>query len=257
MLPRFWSHPHLIIELTRRQFNIRYRQSLGGLAWAILIPLATLGAANLVFHRVAGLSSGGTSYSVATAAALMPWTFFANSFNVGVPSIVSAHSMVTRLAFPKSALPLSAIGLSVIDLAISASIFLVVVIVAGHGLPVTAVWVPPLLVLEVILIVGVVLLGSAVNVFARDIRLAVPMIVQLWLFITPVMYPLSEVPDQLHSWFLANPMTGLVEAHREVLVYGNAPQFELLVPTLIGAGVLLFLGSWYFSATESRFADVV
>jgi lipopolysaccharide transport system permease protein len=257
LLPHFWSHPHLIFELTRRQFTIRYRQSFGGLTWAILIPLATLGAANLVFHEVAGISSGKSSYAILTLAALIPWTFFANSINVGVPSIVSSHQMVTRLVFPKSALPLSAVGLSFVDLAISATIFLAFLYGSGEHLPLSAVWVLPLLLLEIVLIVGVVLLGSAINVFARDIRLAVPMIVQLWLFITPVMYPLRTVSDELRPWFLANPMTGLVEAHRQALVYGNQPQLELLVPALIGAGALLLIGSWYFAATESRFADVV
>jgi lipopolysaccharide transport system permease protein len=257
LLPRFWSHPHLIFELTRRQFNVRYRQSFGGLIWAILIPLATLGVANIVFHEVAGISAGKSSYAILTLAALIPWTFFANSFNLGVPSIVNAHQIVTRLAFPRSALPLSAVGLSFVDLAISAVIFLAFVYGSGESLPVSAVWVLPLLLLEIILIVGVVLLGSAINVFARDIRIAVPMVVQLLLFITPVMYPLRTVSRELRPWFLANPMTGLVEAHRQALVYGNQPQLELLVPSLIGAGTLLLIGTWYFAATESRFADVV
>ena len=257
MFRSLWPNRHLIVELTRRQFSVRYRQSVGGVAWAIVIPLATLGAANLVFHRVAGVSSGSSSYLLVTAAALIPWTFFAQSFTTGVPSVISAQPMVSRLAFPKSALPLSSVGLSFIDLAISTLIFLVLLYSMGEGLAVTAIWVPALLLLELVLVVGVVLLGSALNVFARDVRLAVPMIVQLWLFLTPVMYPLRAVSDQLRPWFLANPMTGLVEAFREVLVYGNSPQLELLLPTLIGAGCLILLGSWYFSATESRFADVV
>jgi lipopolysaccharide transport system permease protein len=251
-----WTKRHLIVELTRRLFNVRYRQSAAGVAWAIILPLATLGAANLVFHRVAGISSGETSYALVTAAALMPWTFFAQSFSSGVPSIINAHTMVTRLAFPKSVLPMSSVGLSFIDLAISALIFLVLLYTLGDGLALTALWVPALLLVELVLVVGVVLLGSALNVFARDVRLAVPMIVQLWLVLTPVMYPLRAVSDELRPWYLANPMTGLVESFREVLVYGNSPQLELLLPALIGAGVLFLVGSWYFAATESRFADV-
>lgn len=257
MLKRAWIARSLVSALIRRQYHLRYRQSVAGLAWALVPPLATLGAATLVFHRVAGLDTGETPYAIVTLAALAPWTFFANSLTFGIPSVAEAQLMVTRLAFPRVALPLAAVGVSLIDLGISAVLFVVFAYAIGHGLPLTAVWFPVVLLVETLLIVGVVLLGSALNVFARDVKLAVPVLVQLWLFLTPVMYPLDLVPRALRSWYLVNPMTGVVEAARGILVYGEPDRLALLLPPVIGAVTILVLGVWYFGATESRFADVV
>jgi len=114
-----------------------------------------------------------------------------------------------------------------------------------------------ILLIELVLVVGVVLLGSAVNVFARDIRIAIPLLMQLWLFLTPVMYPLESVSGGLRTLYMLNPMTGLVEVFRQILAYGEAPSMSMLLPAAIGALVMLVIGTWYFSVTEERFADVI
>jgi lipopolysaccharide transport system permease protein len=133
----------------------------------------------------------------------------------------------------------------------------VIALVTGNPLPATAVWAPLLILLEIPLIVGVILLGAALNVFARDIKIAVPLVAQLWLFLTPVMYPLSEAPPNLRGFFLLNPMTGLVESFRRILVFGQPPDLYLLRPTIIGAVGFFVVGWWYFRSTEPRFADVI
>jgi lipopolysaccharide transport system permease protein len=257
MVSQLWAHRSLVYTLTRRQYDLRYRQSLVGVSWALLPPLVSLGAATLVFHGVVSVDTGGVPYPLFAMAGLAPWTFFANSLTVGVPIVQQAQQMVTRLAFPRAALPVSMIGISIVDLGIASVLFLVVALLGGEGLPVTALWFPLILVIQLLLVAGVVLLGSAMNVFARDIRLAVPVLVQLWLFITPVMYPLSETPRGLRAFFLANPMTGVVETSRRVLVYGKSPETELLLIATVGACSLFVLGAWYFAATEKRFADVI
>jgi lipopolysaccharide transport system permease protein len=230
-----------------------------GIAWAILPPLATLGAATLVFHEIAGVSAGrGSSYPVVTMAALVPWTFFASTLTSGVPSIVQNSTILTRIPFPRAALPTGSVGISLIDLTIAGAIFVIMSIVLGDGLPITALWFPVLFAIEVVLVLGVVMLASAVNVFARDVKLAVPLTVQLWMFLTPVLYPLEQVDKGLRALYLANPMTGLVESFKTVLLSpGGAPEFNLLVPAIVGAVALFALGYWYFSAVEHRFADVV
>lgn len=259
MIRRLWRHRQLMLSLVRRQYQLRYRQSLVGFAWAILPPLASLGVATIVFNGVIGVQSPvkGVPYPLFTLAALTPWTFFAQSLSAGIPSIVTSMPMVTRLPFPRAVLPLSMIGTSMIDLSISACGFVMFAIIIGNGVPATAVWFPAILLVELVLIAGVVLLGSAINVFVRDIKLAVPLVTQLWLFLTPVMYSLESVPRGLRPLYLANPMTGLVEVFREVLAYGRPPTFSLLLPAAIGAFLLLAGGLWYFSATESRFADAI
>jgi len=259
MIHRLWAHRHLVTSLVRRQYQLRYRQSLVGFSWAILPPLASLVVATIVFHGALRVQSPekGVPYTLFTLAALTPWTFFSQSLSSGIPSVVNSMQMVTRLPFPRAALPLSMVGTSFIDLLISVIGFVVFAIAIGHGIPLTVLWFPLILVLEIVLIIGVVLLGSALNVFMRDIKIAVPLLTQLWLYLTPVMYPLERVPDGLRPLYLANPMTGLVEAFREVLAYGRAPTFSLLVPAAIGAVLVLAAGISYFSVTESRFADVI
>lgn len=259
MIRRLWEYRHLVLSLVRRQYQLRYRQSLVGFTWAILPPLASLLVATIVFHGVIGVQSPDSkvSYSLFTLAAITPWTFFAQSLGSAIPSIVTSMQMVTRLPFPRASLPLSMIGTSMIDLAISVVAFVVFAIVTGNGVPVTAVWFPFILALETLLIVGVVLLTSALNVFIRDIRIAVPLVTQLWLLLTPVMYSLESVPAGLRPLYLLNPMTGIVEASREVLAYGRPPSLELLVPATIGAVFALAAGISYFNATESRFADAI
>jgi lipopolysaccharide transport system permease protein len=257
VIRRVWSHRDLVVSLVRIQYKLRYRQSVAGLAWAVLPPLATLGVATIVFHRVVGVRSGKVPYAIFTMAALVPWTFFANSLNQGVNAVAGALPMVTRLPFPRAALTLSIVGLSLLDFAVAGALYLIFALAMGTGLPVSAAWVPALVLIEVLLTTGIALWASAINVFARDLRLAVPIAIQLWLFITPVMYPLSAVPRDLRLWYRINPMTGLVDSFRRVLVDAQSPDPGLLLPTLIGAVAVLVAGWWYFAATEFRFADVI
>jgi lipopolysaccharide transport system permease protein len=263
MLRRLWTHRALLTSLVRRQYQLRYRQSAVGLAWAVLPPIATVVIGAVVFEKVADLPTPGP-YVLFAAAGMVPWTFFASSVSQGVPSIVGALMMVTRLPFPRAVIPLSVVGLSLLDLLIAGMGFVGVAIFYGatgrFDLPATALFFPVLLLIEVPLIMGVVLLGSAINVFARDIRLAVPFLVQFWLLVTPVLYPLDEAirrAPELRPLFLANPMTGVVESFHDILILGRLPSFEVLLPAIIGAVGFLVIGVWYFAQTEPRMADVV
>jgi lipopolysaccharide transport system permease protein len=257
VLRGIWSHRFLIVSLVRREFRIRYRQSLAGFGWAIVPSLVTLAAATVVFRDVAKIDTGQVPYPVFAFAALAPWTFFANSLSSGVTSVTRDSQMVTRLPFPRIALPLAMIGASFADLAIASATFVVFAYVTGNPLPLTAAWYPFLLVVEIVFATGVVLFLSGLNVFARDVKVAVPVGIQLWLFLTPVLYPLSAVPSNLRSLYLLNPMTGLVESFRRVLVFGQGIDWSLMALSILGAFVALVVGTWYFGATEKRFADVV
>jgi lipopolysaccharide transport system permease protein len=258
LIAQLWASRPLLLTLVRRQYQLRYRQSFAGIGWAIVPPLATLAVATLVFDQVAGVDTGKVPYVMFALAALVPWTFFSTSLTFGITSVVNEKFIVTRLAFPRAVLPLSMIGTALIDLFAAILVFLVFVLFTGIGLPITALWFPVLIMIELVLVTGVVLLASAMNVFARDVRQAVPVVTQLWLFVTPVMYPLSKVPEQyrgLMEWL--NPMAGVVETSRLILLEGKAPNIELLIPALVGAAAMLILGGWYFGSTEQRFADAI
>lgn len=257
MIAELWRRRTLVLSFVRRQYQLRYRQSVAGVGWAIVPPLVSLVAATVVFHEVIGVETGSVPYPLFALAGLAPWSFFASSVSAGVPSVSVQQGMVTRMAFPRAAIPLSIVGTGLLDLAITSTLFVGFAIITGAGLPLTALWTPSLLVLEIVFVVGVVLFGSALNVFARDIRLAVPLVVQAWLLLTPVLYPLATVPENLRWLYLANPMTGLIESFRRVLIEGHSPDIAVLMPSVVGAIVTLVVGAWYFAVTESRFADVI
>jgi lipopolysaccharide transport system permease protein len=257
MITETWGGRTLVLSFIRRQYQLRYRQSFAGIAWAVVPPLASLVVATVLFRDVLEVDTRGVPYPLFALAGLAPWSFFAGVLSSGIPSVAMQQTMVTRLAFPRVAIPLSIVGIGLIDLAITTTLFLGYAIVTGAGLPLTALWAPLLLLIEVIFATGVILFGSALNVFARDIRLGIPLAVQLWQFLTPVMYPLTEVPGNLRGLYRANPMSGLIESFRTVMIDGNAPELGVLMPSMIGAVVALALGAWYFAATEPRFADVI
>lgn len=257
MIAETWGGRTLVLSFIRRQYQLRYRQSFAGLAWAVVPPLAGVVVATVVFHEVLEVDIPGVSYPLFALSGLAPWSFFAAVLSAGIPSVAMQQTMVTRLAFPRAAIPLSIVGTGLIDLGITTVLFIGFAIVTGEGLPLTALWAPALLLIEIVFATGVILFGSALNVFARDIRLGIPLIVQLWLYLTPVMYPLDSVGEGLRGLYLANPMTGLIESFREVLIFGNAPDLGVLLPSMVGAVVALAVGTWYFAATEPRFADVI
>jgi lipopolysaccharide transport system permease protein len=254
MVRTLWRSRALVWSLTRRQFHLRYRQSALGFLWAVVVPVATLGVGGVVFKNIADVDTKGTGYGLFALAGIVPWTFFASSLSFGIGSIVQEKNMVIKLAFPRAALPLSMIGVSLLDFAIAAAIFVGLSHLLADGVPLTALWFPLLLAIEICLVTGIVLLGSSVNVFARDVRLGIPMLVQFWLLLTPVLYPL---PTDLRSWYALNPMTGIVSSFRRTLTLGQAPDMVTLVPSAAGALLLLVVGLWYFRATEPRFADAI
>lgn len=257
MIRRLWEYRDLMLSLARRNYQLRYRQSIAGFVWAIAPPLISVGVATLVFDKVAHVDTGDVPYPLFAFAALAPWTFFMNSITYASGSVVQAQGMISRLAFPRAVLPLSMSITVLIDLAFASLTFIVYVYVTGARLPLTALWAPLLLLLEIALTIGIVLLVSAVNVFVRDVRLAVPFLMQALLFLTPVMYGLDSVPKSAQRWFRLNPLAGLMESFRDVLIEGRSPHLDLLIPALVGAALILVVGGWYFSAVESRFADVV
>lgn len=257
MLRAAWAHRDFALSLARRQYLLRYRQSAVGLAWAILPPFATLAMATLVFDKVAHIDTGDVPYPLFALSGLAPWALLSSGLSSGIPSVSQFSQMVTRLPFPRAVIPVSMIMMAGIDLAVSVAGFIVFTYATGAALPATIVWFPVPLAIEIVLVLGLALFGAALNVFARDVRLAVPLLIQLWLFLTPVMYPLESVPEKLRPVYLANPMTGVIESFRNIMVRGLPPDFNLLGASLIGAVVALALGLWYFGATEKRFADVI
>ena len=247
----------LFMNLTRREVKGRYSQSLFGAGWAIAQPLATMAVFTLVFARLGQMPSGGAPYPLFAYAALVPWFFFSNSVMSGTMSLVTYRNIVTKTYFPREIVPLAQVGSRLVDLAASAGLFVVLLFYYNVGVGPWGFLVPLLLLLLVLFTLGVTFATSATNVFYRDVSPVVQISLQLWLYLTPVAYPLSAVPEEYRAFFLVNPLTGVVEALRAVLVFGREPEWEVLgisaalILTIFTASVVLF------KSTDKYFADVI
>lgn len=250
----YWE---LLMNLTRREIKGRYSQSFFGAGWAVAQPLATMAVFTLVFARLGQMPSGGAPYPLFAYAALVPWFFFSNSVASGTMSLITYRNIVTKTYFPREIVPLAQIGSRLVDIAAASGLYVLLMIYYGVGLGPWGALVPVFLLLLLLFTVGVTLATSALNVFYRDINPVVQIGLQLWLYLTPVAYPLSVVPEKYRLFFLLNPLTGVVEGLRAVLVFGREPEWPV-VAISTALIVLIFAGALtLFKRTDKYFADVV
>lgn len=247
----------LLMNLTRREVKGRYSQSLFGASWAIAQPLAMMAVFTLVFARLGQMPSGGAPYPLFAFAALVPWFFFSNSVNSGTMSLITYRNIVTKTYFPREIVPIAQVSSRLVDLAAASGLFALLLVYYNVSMTAWSAMVPVFIALLVLFTLGTTLLTSALNVFYRDVSPVVQIGLQLWLYLTPVAYPLSAVPSEYRALFLLNPLTGVVEGLRAVLVFGHSPDWEVvgISTSLI---VALFLGSFLlFKNTDKYFADVI
>ena len=252
-----YAYRELLLMWTLREIKVRYKQSFLGAAWALLQPLALMVAFTIVFSVLVKLPSDDVPYPVFSYTSLVVWMFFATSLSFAIPTLVNNMNLVTKIYFPREILPLASIGAAFVDFLV-ASVVLVGLLVWFHT-PVTLalLWLPVLLGIQFLLILGIVLPAAALNVVYRDIRFIVPVAVQLWLYATPIIYPVSVVPEAFRTLYLLNPMAGLVDSYRQVLLHGTAPALEPLALSFCVSLALALAGYAYFKRSESMFADLI
>ncbi|MBM3808794.1 MAG: ABC transporter permease [Acidimicrobiia bacterium] len=247
----------LLMNLTRREVKSRYSQSLFGAGWAIAQPLAMMAVFTLVFSRLGQMPSGGAPYPLFAFAALVPWFFFSNSVNSGTMSLITYRNIVTKTYFPREIVPIAQVGSRLVDLTASSALFVGLLIYYNVTIGGWIAFVPVLVAMLILFTLGTTLATSAINVFYRDVSPVVQIGLQLWLYLTPVAYPLSAVPDEYRTFFLLNPLTGVVEGLRAVLVFGRAPDWDVVgISASLVTGI--FLGALLlFKRTDKYFADVI
>jgi lipopolysaccharide transport system permease protein len=250
-------YSELIAALTQREVKARYRQTLLGFSWAIAQPLAFMIVFNLVFSRFAKVPSDGIPYPVFSYAALVPWTFLTNALNSATISLVSQRSIVTKTYFPREVIVVSQITARFIDFLASAVVF--AGLMMWYQITPTAwiLFVPVLLIIQIILMLAASLITSALHVSYRDLAPVVTLGLQVWLYLTPVSYPLSIVPAELRPWYLLNPMAGLIESYRDVVIHGRAPQMDALGASITISLLLFAVAYPFFKRAERAFADVI
>jgi lipopolysaccharide transport system permease protein len=249
-----FAYRELIYFLIRRDVSVRYKQTILGSAWAILHPLLLMMIFTFFFGRMMAVDSEGVPYPVFVFAALIPWTLFSQGFAQAAVSLANQQNLLTKVYFPRLFVPIAAASVFLVDLAYSLVIY-AFVLLYHHITPSWTIVFLPLLVLDTLIAtLGLGVILSALTVFYRDFRHVVPFLTQIFLYMTPVIYSASVIPEKYH-WFLAlNPMFGLVTAYRSA-IYGRPWDTQCLVISTISALASFLVALVYFRRTERRFAD--
>jgi homopolymeric O-antigen transport system permease protein len=247
----------LLYTLSIHRLKVRYKQSVLGPAWAVLQPVLLMLLFTVVFSRIVRLPSEGVPYALFAYSALLPWTYFSNSLSSATNSLVSHFNLVTKVYFPREILPLTYVIAGLIDFLV-ASVVLGGLLVYYHvTLTVHAfIAIPTIAVLTVFTVAASFVL-SAIQVRYRDVGVAMPLIMQLWMFVTPIVYPLSVVPARWQGLYELNPMVGIIESLRRVIVQGSPPDFHALAVSAAISVILLPIAFIYFKRVEATVADVI
>jgi len=256
-LREIWNYRELLYFLTKRDIKVRYKQTVLGGLWAIIQPLVTMVVFTFFFGRLGNIPSDGMPYPIFVYAALLPWTYFANAVSASGNSLVGSANLITKIYFPRLIVPVSAALGGLLDFFIAMFILCGLIIYYKVILGLGILLFPFLVCLTFLCAVGVGLWLSALNVQYRDIRYVIPFLIQIWMFISPVIYPVSMAKGKYLWLLLANPMSGVIHAFRASILNHQPINWEMLALSTILIILILVSGLFYFRRMEKVFADVV
>ncbi len=256
-LNMMWNYRELLWNLAHREINQRYKQSILGYAWVILVPLVQLVVLNFLFSIVLRIPSQGVPFIIFLAVALLPWNLFANSLSSSVNSLVSNSSLITKIYFPREILVYSTILAKTVDFLFSCIVLVIFFLVYKTILTPTLLWVPLIFVIQIIFTAGLSLILAALNLFYRDIQYLLNLVVMLWMYLTPVMYPVEIVPEKYRFIFSLNPMSVIINAYRQTILGGGQPNYSSLAIAFVMSIAVFAVGFYLFKKMEGEFADYV
>lgn len=255
-LAELWRYRELLYFLTWRDVKLRYKQTLLGAAWAIIQPLFAMLLFTLIFARLARIPSDNVPYPLFAYAGLLPWTFFANAITSSANSLVGSANLITKIYFPRLIIPAAPVMAGLVDLAIAFVLLVPLLIYYRIAVTWQVLLLPAFIAWATFLAFGVGILMATLNVRYRDIRYALPFLVQLWLFASPVIYPLSIVPAKWKWVSMLNPMTGIIEGVRSSL-FGHPFDWTAIVLSIAISLLITGISLYYFKRVEDNFADVI
>lgn len=252
-----WAYRGLFFFLVWRDIKVRYAQTVLGAGWAVLQPVLTMVVFTIIFGSFAKVPSDGVPYSVFSLAALVPWTYFSTALTNSSNSLVASTNLFTKVYFPRLVIPFAPVLAGLVDLAIAFVILVLAMLYFGIAPAVSVVVVLPLLVIGMMATAaGVGCWLAALNIQYRDVKYITPFLVQVWMYASPIVYPMSLVPEKYQPLYALNPMAGIIEGFRSVLLQTNAVAPSVIGFSLAVGGVLFVTGALYFRRTERIFADV-
>lgn len=252
-----WAYRELLYFLVWRDLKVRYKQTVLGILWAIIKPFSMMVIFSIFFGKFAKIPSEGIPYPIFTYAALLPWSYFSQSLNACSNSLVGSSHLITKVYFPRLVIPISSVLSGLVDFAIAFSILLGMMFYYQIIPTLTILLLPLLVLMAMATALGAGLWLSALNVQYRDIRFTLSFLVQFWFFATPVVYPISLVPQRWRFIYSLNPMVGVVEGFRGVLLGKGQIIGPIFIVSMIVIVCIIITGSFYFKRMEKGFADVV
>jgi lipopolysaccharide transport system permease protein len=252
-----WRHWDLVVSFALRDIKARYKQTALGVAWALLQPLSMMVVFTLVFSVFAKVPSDGVPYPIFAYSALIFWTFFANSISTGTVSMVANSTLIRKIYFPRETLLTSVVLAGCLDLTIACALFAGMLIYYKITVTMAILWVVPLVALQIVLGLGITSLTAAAHVNFRDIGHALPLMLQLWMFASPVGYPISVIPAWLRPFYMLNPMASIIDGYRRAVLLGQAPDFPALGVSLAVTVGIVLIAVPVFKRAERTFADVI
>ncbi len=250
-----WRRRELLWHMTVRHLRGPYKQSVLGYAWAILNPLSLMLTLSFVFSVLLRFESGGIPYPLFVLMGLIPWLFFATALSSATDSITGAFSLVTKVYFPREVLPTAAVLTKLVDLGFGLMVLVPLMIYLSYPPQWTIVWVPVLLAIHFLFVMGIALPLAALNLFFHDVRFLVGVVLTLWFYLTPVIYPVDIVPEKYKIVFDLNPNALFINAYRRVVLEGGHPGTDRLLLGLGIATLTFLIGYYLFKRMEPRFAD--
>lgn len=254
-LKKLAQYKDLIWTLCVHRVKVRYKQSILGIFWAILQPLSVMLIFTFVFSIIARMPSEGAPYAIFAYAGLLPWNYFSSGVANGTVSLANHAQFVTKVYFPREILPITYVGAALFDFLVASTLLAGLMIYYRVPLTMNALYAVPIILVLTCFALAMSFLFSATQVRFRDIGVAVPLLLQVWLFATPVIYPLSAVPERLRPFYTLNPMVGIVENFRRVILNGVAPETSSLLLSAAIAIILLVVSYLYFKWIEATMAD--
>jgi ABC-2 type transport system permease protein/lipopolysaccharide transport system permease protein len=256
-LQELWRARELVRALAERQLRARYKQALLGFAWAVIPPLIMMVVLSFFVQRVVDVQTRGIPYPLFSYVALLPWTFFAGSIGLASGSLIGNKDLLNKVHCPREVFPLASVVTATVDMAVALLPLGVLLAVYSFVPNITTLYVPVLFAVQVAFTLAVSLFLSALVVYVRDLRHALPIIIQLGLFATPIAYGIEEIPRSLRVWYSAlNPLAPVIDGYRRTVLLGEPPAWDLLLPGTLSAFLLLAVAFFVFKRLETGFADV-
>jgi lipopolysaccharide transport system permease protein len=252
-----WKYRELFLFLAWRDILVRYKQTVIGVTWSVIRPVATMLVFTIVFGRIAGLPSEGVPYPLLVFAAMLPWQFFASAVSEGSNSLIENANLISKVYFPRLIVPASAVVVSFVDFLISLALLALLMAWYQHSPGPRVLMLPVFAVLAILVAMGLTLLLAAMNVRYRDFRYVVPFLIQFGLFVSPVGFSMSVIPENWRWLYSLNPMVGVIEGFRWSLLPDYVLDARALVSSVLVSIVVLGPAIAYFRRTERSFADVI